>query len=310
MRFIAWSCLLLLPLAVGSPSWAQESEEVEGNPQNTLERSANLRQQLREEFDADGDGRLNDEERAEARRAMRQRRGRRDDDEAQRGAGGGRGRQRSGQTRGPDGPPDPNRLFNRFDADENGELSRDEFGRVVRAMRVMRARMEAEGRPDRPGMDRDRDSRGRDSDSPRAEGRRGDRPGPPRDGERGRRFSPRGDSEQQADRPRSRGPHGRGSGAEELRPPRPRAIFRRFDENDDQQLSEGEFLKLSEEMRPSGPPRDERAGRGRRSDRPQGDRPQGQRGRRRDQQDADPPRLAEESESNRSSRDSDSEDSN
>lgn len=232
-------------------------------------RDGEMRQQMIEEFDADGDGELNDEERQTARETMRERRG-----------GGGRGEGRGpdgrGQGRGPEGrgpegrgdrpaPPDPNALFDEFDADKDGQLSREEFTKLTETRRgFMRG-----GRPQGGRGPRDSVSR---------EG--GDRPGPPperRDGEFDRQpplqnqverpdGPPRGPREGRPDGEGRRGPRGegfgpppgpggpegrgpQGRGPEGQRGPDPNRMFDRFDADGDDQLSREEFTNLAERLR-------------------------------------------------------------
>jgi Ca2+-binding EF-hand superfamily protein len=222
--------ILFLPATTTS---AQEEERPR--------RDGEMRQQMIEEFDADGDGELNDEERQTAREAIRERRG-----------GGGRG-----EGRGPEGrpaPPDPNALFDEFDADKDGQLSREEFTKLTETRRgFMRG-----GRPPR--------ARG-----PRAEG---DRPGPPpepRDGEFERRPPLQNQVERPDGPPPGRGegrrgprggefgpppgpggPEGRGPGGpgpEGQRRPDPNRMFDRFDADGDDQLSREEFTSLADSLR-------------------------------------------------------------
>ena len=135
------------------------------------------RQKLIAEFDTDGDGKLNEEERQKARQSMRERRqnrpegrpgsppeGRRgrkpgnqglDGPEGRprgdRGPGGPEGRPRGdrgpggpeGRPRGPQGhaPFDFGEMFDKFDKNSDGSLSRDEFQALTREIRQMRQNM-------------------------------------------------------------------------------------------------------------------------------------------------------------------------
>jgi Ca2+-binding EF-hand superfamily protein len=206
-------------------------------------RDGEMRQQMIEEFDADGDGELNDEERQTAREAMRERRG-----------GGGRG-----EGRGPEGrpaPPDPNALFDEFDADKDGQLSREEFTKLTETRRgFLRGGRPQGGRGPRDSVSRE----GGDRPGPPPERRefdrqpplqnQGERPdGPPpgrgegRRGPRGEGFGPP---------PGPGGPEGRGPGGpgpEGQRRPDPNRMFDRFDADGDDQLSREEFTSLAERL--------------------------------------------------------------
>jgi Ca2+-binding EF-hand superfamily protein len=263
----------LILLAVGmlflptSTTNAQEEERPR--------RDGEMRERMIEEFDADGDGELNDEERQTARETMRERRG---------GAGRGEGRGPEGRGRrpegqGPDGregrgpesrdpegrgdrpaPPDPNALFDEFDADKDGKLSREEFTKLTETRRgFMRG-----GRP--PRGPRDSVSReGGDRPGPPPERRDGEfdrqpplqnqveRPdGPPRGPGEGRR-GPRGEGfgpPPGPDGPEGRGP-GRGPGGrgpEGQRGLDANRLFDRFDADGDDQLSREEFTTLAERL--------------------------------------------------------------
>ena len=183
---------------------------------------------------------------------------------------GGKGKKagRRGQ-----GPPKPEELFEKFDANGDNQLSREEFMQLSEFMREHHARK-------RPGP------RGERGERPgRNFGRRdGDRPGPPppppREGRRefrsppplrnpgnqsgpppGERFGRRGDGE----RPSFRGREG---GPPEGRRPDPNRIFDHFDRNQDDQLSREEFLVLAERMREMRERHGDRGGRGFDRDRP------------------------------------------
>lgn len=166
MRYIELSLALLL-MAVLAPA-TQAGEEAD----NPKPRRGDLRQMILEEFDADGDGELNEEERAAAREEMRSRRGGKGR-RGGRGQGGPEGpprgpegRQRGdrefgergpefrrgpegrpprgeGRAKGRGGPgmggPDPEKVFDHFDVDGDEQLSREEFGRMVMSVRIARS---------------------------------------------------------------------------------------------------------------------------------------------------------------------------
>lgn len=245
MRTIQWSLAWALT-AVLATAQAQDDPNPDSQPRQR--RGPEFRQQMIEEFDADGDGQLSEEERQTARQTMRERRRSQDGQARPRGAQG-RG--------GPGAMRDPNALFDQYDADGDGKLSREEFLELSNALR---------GRGG-PPESRPRDGRGPRRGPPPAAGAP-DRPGPPPEA---RDFGRRPPSQNQAagppgppeDRGFGRGPgRGRGLGpgpqgppgpAAQVRPPRPFAdpnrLFDRFDENGDDFLSREEFLKLTETMR-------------------------------------------------------------
>jgi hypothetical protein len=166
-----------------------------------------MRERMLKEFDADKDGKLNDEEREKAREARQGRMGRE--------GGPGEGRPPRGEGRGPEGrrgpgpgghdgpgpggppphgpgfPPNPMRLFNAFDADKNEQLSKDEFEKLMGKLRELMPpppRFRGPGGPDGPGPGPGRPGFG--------EGRRRGPEGP--GGPEGR--GPRGDGEGRRDR--------------------------------------------------------------------------------------------------------------
>jgi hypothetical protein len=105
-----------------------------------------------ERFDANGNGRLDPEERERAREQMRSRRGTGATDTQ----AGDRRRGRRGGNRG-------SALLRRYDTDGDGKLDAAELGRLLREMRGKRA--------SGPG-------RGRDGDARRDRGQPGDAPSP------------------------------------------------------------------------------------------------------------------------------------
>jgi len=252
---------MLTVLFTGS-AWADDDT---ANNKDRAGRRGELRQKMLDEFDADGDGELSEDERASAREAMRGRRGAKgkaDRGKAGKGkAGKGKGR---GQRGGRGGPPDPEKLFDKYDANDDGQLSRAEFMKLaaeVRPPRPSRGSGKRDGTrrggPPRDGPTRDgkpRDGK-RSFDRDRPLQNPGDRPGPPLRPEGRRRLN---DEEGSAARgPRGRGPGARdsgaqGSGARGHRghgPPNPEKVFERFDEDSDDQLSREEFMKLADHMR-------------------------------------------------------------
>ena len=160
--------LTLVAAALLLPAAATAQDATDDKP-NRAER----RQRIIEQFDADGDGKLNEEERAKARAKQGNQSGKTDRE------GGGR----QGQAGRPQSPPDPMQLFDRFDKNNDGQLSREEFTKLTKAMREMRERRGAGSQPDRRRAERD-GRRGPPKD-------RGDRPRGPRreDGDRDR-FRP------------------------------------------------------------------------------------------------------------------------
>lgn len=183
-------CLMALP-ATAQPPADDGGDRTPADP--------TAKQKLLDAFDANNDGTIDRDEARVIGRALRENfnigfgrgpadrgprdRGPRDRDRAGRGPDGrgpdgpprgdGRGRGPEGR-RGPDGTqdrprgPNPERVFNVFDENDDDSLSKEEFLKLSDFMRSLR--MNA-GRP--PGRGRGFEGRGPD-----------DRPGPPRDGER------------------------------------------------------------------------------------------------------------------------------
>jgi len=208
--------LILLAIFVGP---ARAEDDSADRPERDQ-----FRQDLLEEFDEDGSGDLNSAERNKAREKMRGRRGK----DGAKGRRGGRG---------DEGPPNPAELFERFDADADDQLSREEFHKLAASMREHHERRREKGpRGEGPGR------------------------GPEPRGEGGREFRPPGPLQNPGDRPekppragkgrRGGGPEGpRGEGHEGRRPPNPDEVFDRFDADENGQLSREEFGKLSKAMR-------------------------------------------------------------
>lgn len=253
----------------------------EGDRPDRPHRNPEMRQKMLEEFDADGDGKLNDEERQQARETMRERRG---------GPAGqdrpGRGGPQGRRGRGGEGRPDPNELFDEFDANGDGQLSREEFMKLTESQRGRRGGPGSGGGPGGPRADRaPRPDAPEGANRPRRP--EGDGPPPRRadsEGPRLRDGADRAPLQNQVDGPArdGRGPRF-GPGGPEGRPD-PNEVFDRFDENGDDQLSREEFMKLTDSMRqrmsergrrPSGPrgegfgpPDRDRPGRPERPERP------------------------------------------
>ena len=242
-----------------------------------------MREKMLERFDADGDGKLNEEERAEARKARQEMSGR--EGKGPRGAarGQGQGRARGAGRGGQQGRGmDPGRMLDRFDADGNGQLNRQELGQLLRSMPGARGAQGARGARGRIGdSPRFRPAMNVESDedaeaSPPRRGRRGrlegdrgpegDREPGPR-GTRGRdfrpdRFRPEFNRDGDEDGPPPRGRRGprdgdraeRGPGRDRgdgppMGRPDPGRMFDRLDADEDGVLSREEFMKMGEMMR-------------------------------------------------------------
>lgn len=251
MRYLTSTFCLALSVLVAGTAWAQDEAPAE---ESSRDRPADMRRRIMEEFDADGDGELSDEERAAAREEMRNRRRNRAGQDGEAGPRGNRQRGErmrrggaEGRRGGPAGPlPDPSEVFDRFDADGNGSLNRQEFMKLTEEMRPPgppRGPRGPEAGPDGPAA------------PPEGRRRRFDRQRPlqnPEDADqppRRRQGRPRLNDE---DAQQPRGPRGRGQGARGPGgpggPPNPDALFDRFDENGDGQLSRAEFTRLAERM--------------------------------------------------------------
>ena len=244
MRTLLFSLALVATGLLAGVVWAQE----ETPPGEVPLGGPEMRERMIEEFDADGDGQLSDDERQQAREAMRERRG-------ERGGGPGRG---PGRGFGPGGPPDPNALFDEFDADKDGQLSRDEFMKLTENMRQRRGRPggppqgpppgpPGEGRPRRGGAG---EGFGIDDrPGPPPEQGEFDRPGPPEFRRRPPLQNP-GDAGPPPEGP-GFGPRagGGGGGGGAGMGPDPNRMFDRFDANGDDQLSREEFMSLTETLR-------------------------------------------------------------
>jgi hypothetical protein len=159
-------------------------------------------QRMLKEFDKDGDGKLSDEEReaARQRRQLGEGRGERGPGDRRRGPGDERRRDAGRGPGGPRGPhdhhrpmggpplPPPDELFEKFDADDNDSLSREEFNKLADFVKEHHQRHGPPHAGHPPGFE-DR----------RPEGRRGPRGG---DDRRERWREERGEGAPRGDRPR------------------------------------------------------------------------------------------------------------
>ncbi len=189
-----FSVAIVLPLLSFSPLRAEE--EADGvRPErgeraaaqgDRTERRAEMRKKMLEKFDADGDGKLNDEERTKMRKEMGNRRGRgprRGGEKGNREGKRGRpGKDASGRSpegrRDQSGPPDLDKLFERFDRDGDDRLDREEFKGALRVLREMHQRRmgrPGEGRRGGPDSGKDRE-RFRHRPRPDREGHKQGRP--------------------------------------------------------------------------------------------------------------------------------------
>lgn len=213
MRYLTLATMLALGL-LAVPALANPAE---GDNKAGKSDRPPTREQVVKEFDKDGDGKLNEKEREKAREAMRERFGpRRGEDRGPRAdrrspdgpprARGPEGRRGPGPERssGPQHspPPSPERLFKKFDADNSGSLSREEFLKLTEFVKEHHTP---------PGPPRGSDFRGRGPEGRGPEGRgfRGpDGPPPSRDGEsrRGEWRRDGGPSWRGEDRGERRGP--------------------------------------------------------------------------------------------------------
>lgn len=229
MRCAPFLCAGLMTALLATAAAADEGDDKKPEGDSKAKPSARdeMHRKVLKEFDKDGDGRLNEDERAKARAAHRERmgdrgdrprpdrgrEGRRPDGPGPDGRGPrdrgpegrpGPGRPGPGGPGGPGGMPNPERLFNAFDADKDGKLSLDEFRKLTEKIRERGPGGPGERRFG-PGGPPD----GRPAGPPPRRGPEGDRPGPregrPRDADRPRRE--RAGSEKQADKAESADHH-------------------------------------------------------------------------------------------------------
>ena len=119
---------------VAGTAWADDDKE--GKPGKG--RRGEMRKKLLEKFDADGDGKLNDDEKAKAREAMRKRRG--DKTRGDRKPGDkkpGSDKAREGRRPGKGGPGADFRkkMLEKYDADKDGKLNEEERGKAREEMK-------------------------------------------------------------------------------------------------------------------------------------------------------------------------------
>ena len=115
--------LAVVALACGN-AWADDDKKKEGKGKR-----GEMRKKLIEKFDADGDGKLSDDEKAKAREAMKKRRGqgRSGGDKAR----GGRGKGRPGGGASADFRK---KMLEKYDADGDGKLNEEERGKARKEM--------------------------------------------------------------------------------------------------------------------------------------------------------------------------------
>ncbi len=138
MRYLFSSFVLLAVCLLAIPARAEGDDKKDAKKPDDGAR-IEWREKILKEFDKDGDGKLSDEEREQAREKMRELHGR-----LGLGPGGPGGpfglRGPEGRRRGPDGEgpdgkgpegppkmPKPEELFAKFDKDKDGKLTKEEF---------------------------------------------------------------------------------------------------------------------------------------------------------------------------------------
>ncbi len=137
MKIWKWALLPAVLAMAAATAGADEGEKPDGERRG--QRDPERRAKMIEKFDADGDGKLNEEERAQARKAYQAMRG----DQGRRRGPRGESRPDDPARRPhwgrpcdqPYGPPDLGKLFDRFDKNEDGQLSREEFKALAHRMR-------------------------------------------------------------------------------------------------------------------------------------------------------------------------------
>lgn len=258
MRILTTLTCLMFAMLLTSAAVAAEDEAPK---QDRASRRSEMRKKMLEKFDADGDGELNEEERTTARESMRNMRTKQGGGEKGRRGGKGRDGKGKGQGKGQagrrdgGGRPDPGKMFDKFDVDGDGQLTREEFTELSKAMQKMRSGGRGQGR----GQGRGR--------GPGPGARDGKGPGgPPADGPRGKGKGPKGDSK---GRPgpgaEGRGRGGRGGpnakGGPGGRPQfSPEAMFDRLDGDKDGLVSRDEYLKFAKRFAGRGQRGGERGG--------------------------------------------------
>ena len=209
MRYLV-SCFALVAASVLALSAIAQPPEKDGKKGDN--KRAEMRERMLKEFDANKDGKLDDEERAKAREKMRDMRGARGGGKA--GKGGPAGARGPEGRRGPQ-PPNPAEMFAKFDKDNDGKLSKDEFMEMAKTIREHMRRPGGPGGPDGARFE------GRRPDGPdrhaRFEGRRP--PGPP--------MGPRFEGRDREDRGFAGGPEGRRYERDRFEGPPPRRGFDR-----------------------------------------------------------------------------------
>jgi len=130
---------LVLSVLIAGAATADDDAAKKGDRND---RRAEMRQKILEEFDADGDGEMNEDERATAREEMRKRRGRQGKGDRAKGERGPKhdGRRDGRRDGRGGGRPSPDQLFDKFDANDDGQLSRAEFMKLADRMRRMHRR--------------------------------------------------------------------------------------------------------------------------------------------------------------------------